>query len=141
MVGQQSVWLVRTVEEGAQEGAPGKAPGREQWCQCPVLLGSSDKWSCPGCTTNTLICSTSSCKEVEGALPSPEECEWKFQTVKNRQKLAIRLPLSLQYLPPKSPRRIKLSSLARSMPPPVHELPLGEPSGLPSHPEKCRVLS
>lgn len=31
------MWLERTVEEGAQEGALGGAAGREQWCQCPVL--------------------------------------------------------------------------------------------------------
>lgn len=69
---------MRTVEEEAQEGVLGKAAGREQCCQCPVLLGSSDKWSYPGCTTNTPNCSSSLCREAEGAVPSPWGCEWKL---------------------------------------------------------------
>lgn len=72
------MWLVRTVEEGAQEWALGKATGREQWCQCPVLLGSSDKGSYPGCTTNIPDCSSSPRREAEGAVLGPQGREWKL---------------------------------------------------------------
>lgn len=121
----------RVVSEACGGGSSGRGTGKSSRERAIVLLShSSDKWSYPGCTTNTSVIvfvtqgGRRSCSQSPGM--------WVEVRLLEENVTKRKHPLSLQYPPAKWPRGIKL----RASP----SLALDKLSSLPGYWDKFRIL-